>query len=42
MPVVCSGFKGCINDNFKMKTLYMFLISAQNIDRGYEYPQSMC
>ena len=32
-------FHGCKNDNFQMKIFDIFLISAQNIDRGY--PQSM-
>ena len=45
-------FHGCKNDNFQMKINDIFLIFAQNIDRGYtleppqqggsnEYPQSM-
>ena len=44
-------FHSCIKDNFQMKSSYIFLIFAQNIDCGYtleqaqsgsnEYPQSM-
>ena len=45
-------FHGCENGNFQMKEFDIFLIFAQNIDRGYtlepprwggsnEYPQSM-
>ena len=34
-------FHSCKNDNFQMKNCDIFLISAQNIDRGYtlEPPQ---
>ena len=34
-------FHGCKNDNFHMICFYIFLIFAQNIDRGYtlEPPQ---
>ena len=34
-------FNGCKNDNFQMKFFDIFLIFAQNIDRGYmlEPPQ---
>ena len=34
-------FHGCKNDNFQMKNCDIFLIFAQNIDRGYtlELPQ---
>ena len=28
-------FHGCKNDNFQMKNCDIFLIFAQNIDRGY-------
>ena len=45
-------FHGCKNDNFRMKIFDIFLIFAQNTDRGYtldphqrggssEYPQSL-
>ena len=36
-------FHGCKNDNLQMKNCDIFLIFAQNIDRGYtlEPPQSM-
>ena len=40
-------FHGCKNDYFQMKKYDIFLIFAQNIDRGYtleppqEYPRSM-
>ena len=30
-------FHGCKNDNFQMKDCDMFLIFAQNIDRGYNF-----
>ena len=35
------NFYGCKNDNFQMKNCDIFLIFAQNIDRGYtlEPPQ---
>ena len=34
-------FHECKNDYLQMKNCDIFLIFAQNIDRGYEYPQSM-
>ena len=42
MPVQYTAiFHGCKNDNFQMKNCDIFLIFAQNIDRGYtlEPPQ---
>ena len=42
MPMQYSAiFHGCKNDNFQMKNCDIFLILAQNIDRGYtlEPPQ---
>ena len=36
MPMqYAANFDGCKNDNFQMKNCYIFLIFAQNIDRGY-------
>ena len=32
---IFGDFYGCKNVNFQMKNCYIFLIFAQNIDRGY-------
>ena len=38
MPVEYTAiFYGCKNDNFQMKNCDIFLIFAQNIDRGYTF-----